>query len=595
MTSLSTPTPAPSSRPRASRRVARAIPVATVLAGALVLAGCGGDDDKKEPPATPAAAASFNVTSELAKSVPADAAVFAEVKLQPEGEQKAAIDELSKLFDDGKGKSLAEELDLDLKKGQTFEKDVVPYLGGRAGGFAIVDPEAPKTKSTKDDDGDGALIVQVKDRDKLTATLTSSFDSKTKPVKIAGQDAYRGEDGVTLWISDTLAVLGTEKAVTAAIEAQGGETLDKSDRFTTALKQVRANDPLAIGYADFKNASALGAALTAMDDEGADALEQLKKSGVPGASTSGLDALDQLSNAPLPDMDATVAMAVLAKPGQLTLEVGGTQPKPANGSAEQFAKDGVDAVAALPAGSWLALGGSMAATNGIPGYSVEDQLKQVEEALGEKLPSGLTSALGKIKTIAVGIKGDSLLAIGGAAIVQATDAATAAELLKTIEQELSKDSSLTVEKTPIPGAEASVVVRTAELPIRIAVGTKGDRLVVGLGAESVTSALEGTKTLSGDAAYKQAQDALGGDAPTLLLNPAPLAQLLGDLPADGGDISDVVGALQGIKLMTASSVATSDTTVRGAFVLRYDAALLGQSLNGGSSAGGTVTDAKPGR
>lgn len=593
MTSLPiSPAPETPSRSRA-RRATRVVPVATMLAGALVLAGCGGDDDKKEPPATPAAAASFNVTSELAKSVPADADMFAEVKLRPDGEQKAAIDELVGLFGEDAEEKLLKEFELDKKEnGKSFKDDFIPYLGDRAGGFAMFDPNAPKTKTTKDDDGDGALVVQVKDRAKLTETVEATNDKSTKPVKIAGQDAYRDNDGFTVWISDTLMVAGTEKAVTAAIQAQGGETLDKNERFTTALKQVRADDPLAIGYTDFRHAEALGAALTAMDDESKDAFKELKKSGMAGGAAD-LEALEQLANAPIPDMDATIAMAALAKPGQITLEFGGTQPKPATGSAEQFAKDGVDAVAALPAGSWLAAGGSVAATNGLPGYSMEDQLKQIEELTGEKLPAGLSSALGKIKTFAVGIKGDSLLAIGGAAIVQTADPAAATELLKSIEQELAKDSTLTVEKTPIPGADASLVVRTAELPIRIAVGVKGDRLVVGLGAESVTNTLEGTKTLSGDPAYKQAQDALGGDAPTMLINPAPLAQLLGDLP-DSGDLGDMVGGLKGIKLMTSSSVITSDTTWRGAFVLRYDAAVLGQAINGGG-AGGTVTDTQPGR
>lgn len=601
MTSLSTTSPAPESspHPRASRRFARAVPVATVLAGALVLAGCGGDDDKQEPPATPAAAASFNVTSELAKSVPADAAVFAEVKLHPGGEQKAAIDELSKLFGDDKGTSLADELDLDLKKGQTFEKDVVPYLGGRAGGFAIVDPDAPKTTSSKspkadDGDGDGALIVQVKDRAKLTASLTSSFGASTKPVKIAGQDAYRGKDGVTLWISDTLAVVGTEKAVTATIEAQGGETLDKNERFTTALKQVRANDPLAIGYSDLQHASALGAALSSMDDESGDALKRLKDSGVPGPSAGNLKALEQLSDTSIPDVDMTVAMAALAKPGQITLELGGTQPKPANGSAEQFAKDGSDAVAALPSGSWLAFGSSLASTNGMEGLSLDEQVKEIEKLTGEKLPSGVTSAVEKVKTLAVGVKGDSLLAIGGAAIVQTADATAATELLKTIERELQKDETFTVEPTPIPGADSGIVASTQQLPIKVAAGVKGDRLVLGLGVESVANAIEGKSPLSGDPAYKQAQDALGGDAPMMLVNPAPLGQLLGDLPSDG-EMQQITGALQGIKLLASSYVATGDTTWRGAFVVRYDAALLGQAINGGNSAGGTVTDTQPGR
>lgn len=590
------PAPEPSTRPRA-RRVTRAIPVATVLTGALVLAGCGGDDDKQEPPATPAAAASFNVSSELAKSVPADAAAFAEVKLQPGGEQKAALDEIVGLFGEDAEDSLIDEFGLDDEEnGKTFKDDIAPYLGERAGGFALVDPKATETKTTKDDEPDGALVVQVKDQAKLTETIEATNGKSTKKVKIAGQDAYRNDEGVTLWIGETLVVAGTEKAVTATIEAQGGETLDKNERFTTALEQVRAEDPLAIGYTDMKNASALGAALMSLDEESDDALKELRKSGVPGARAGDLKALDQLANAPIPDVDATMAMAVLAKPGQLTLEFGGTQPKPANGSAQQLAKDGADAVAALPAGSWLAAGGSVEAANSLPGYSMEDQLKELEKALGEKLPSGLTTALGKIKTFAIGVKGDSLLAIGGAAIVRTADAATAAELLETIERELAKDRSLSVEKTPIPGADDGVVVRTAQMPIRIAVGIKGDRLVIGLGAESVTNALEGTKTLAGDPAYKQAQEALGGDAPTMLVNPAPLAQLLGDLP-DSGQIGAAVGVLKGIKLLTGSSVATGDTTWRGAFVLRYDAALLRQAIGGGAGGAGapTVTDAQPGR
>ncbi|MFA4930107.1 MAG: DUF3352 domain-containing protein [Patulibacter sp.] len=601
-----TPSPEASPRSRSSRRIARAVPVATLLAGALALAGCGGDDDdSKEPPATPAAAASFSVTSELAASVPGDAVLFAEVKLNPDGEQKAALDELVGLFGDDAEESLVKELGLDEdENGVSFQKDIVPYLGERAGGFGMIDPNATKTKTTKDDEPDGALVVQVKDQAKLTASIEKSNDRSTKKVKVAGQDAYRDDEGFTLWVGEKLAVAGTEKAVTAAIEAQGGETLDKNERFTTALKQVRGNDPLALGWSDLQNASALGAALMSLDEESGDALKELQGSDLGGASAD-LKALEQFSKTPIPDIDATVAMALLPKPGELKLEFGGTQPKPATGSAEQIAKAGSDAVAALPPGSWLAFGSSLEAASSIPGYSLEDQLKQVEDLTGEKLPAGLTDTLGKIKTVAVGIKGDSLLAIGGAAIVQATDAAAATQMLKTIEGELPSDGSLTVEKTPIPGADESIVIRTPELPIRIAVGVKGDRLVIGLGAEAVTNALEGTKTLSGDAAYTQAKDALGGDAPSMLVNPAPLAQLLSDLPAGSGDaneMTEIVNAVKGIKLMAASQVATGDTSWRGAFVLRYDAALLKQTFSGLSGSGGskktappTVTDATPGR
>lgn len=600
-----TPSPETPTLPRSSRRrISRAIPLATLLAGALVLAGCGGDDDdSQEPPATPAAAASFNVASELASSIPADADVFAEVKLNPEGDQKAALDELVGLFGDDAEKSLVDELGLDEEtNGRSMREDLFPYLGERAGGFAIVDPNAAKTKTTKDDDGEGAIVAQVKDRAKVLEAFEATNEKSTKKVKIAGQDGFRSEDGAFLWVGDDLAVMGTEKAVAAAIEAQGGETLDKNERFTNALKQVRGSDPFALGWADMQNAEALGNALTAMDDESSKAVDQLKRSGVPGADASSLAALEQFSSAPLPNVDATIAMAVLPKPGEIKIEIGGTQPKPANGSNPDFAKAGADAVAALPSGSWLAFGGSMQAGNSLPGYSFEEQLKEIEKAAGTKLPAGLTSTLEKIKTAAVGIKGDSMLSIGGAAIVQTTDAAAATEMLTSIERELAKDRTLTIEKTPIPGADASIVVRMPQLPVRIAAGVKGDRLVVGLGAESVSSALEGAKTLSADPAYTQAKEALGGDAPTLLVNPAPLAQLIGDLPVGGSDaqeMTEVVNGLKAIKLIASSSAAPDETNYRGTFVLRYDAALLGQVIqgNGGGSAGGsgTVTGAKPGR
>lgn len=598
--SLHSDSPLTEAPPRSPwRRPARVVPVAALLAGTLALAGCGGDDDSdQERPATPVTAASFNVTSELAGSIPAAAEAFAEVKLNPDGEQKAALDELVGLFGEDAGDSLLDELGLDEpKNGVSFEKDVVPHLGERAGGFAMADATASKAQVRKGEGVDGALVVTVKDREQLTTSLESSFGRSTKKVKVAGQDAYRNDDGVTLWIGEKLLVAGTRNAVTAAIEAQGGETLDKNERFTTALKQVRGNDPLALGWADMQHASRLSTALMALGDDN-DAVEQLKRSGVPGGSASGFDALDQLSDATIPDYDATVAMAVLPKPGEMRVEFGGTQPNPANGSAQDVSKAGADAVASLPAGSWLALGGSVDAASGVPGADLDEQLKQLEQLTGEKLPPALTDALGKIKTVAVGVKGDSLLAIGGAAIVQTTDPAAASEMLTSIERELRKDDSLTIESTPIPGAEKSLVVRTAELPVRIAAGVKGDRLVIGLGAESVTSALEGAKTLRDDPAYAQAKQALSDDPPMLLVNPAPLAQLLGDLPAGSGDIGEIVGGLQGIKLLTASSVATGDTTWRGAFVLRYDAQQLGRVLQGGgssSTAPPTVTDAKPGR
>ncbi len=589
-------TSSPTAPPQPRARRARLAPLAIVVTGALVLAGCGGDDDEQEPPATPQAAASFNVTSELASSVPGDAQAFAEIKIKPEGEQKAAIDEIAKLL--GAEGSIADELGLNDDDGDlSFSEDVEPNIGDRIAGFALVAENAGANRSGGDDGIDGAFVVPVTDQAKLTSSLEGSFDKDTKKVQVAGQDAFRNEDGMTLWVGESVAAIGTEKAVAAAIEAQGGETLDKNERFVNALKQVRGSDPLAVGWSDFQNAEAMFSALATLGNEGGDdALKELQRSGVPGADASQLDALKGLSETPVPDIDATIAMAVQMKPGEMKIEIGGTQPAPSGGSLEELTKAGADAVAALPSGSWLAAGGSMEAASGLPGYSLPDQLKQIEQATGEKLPAVLTSSLEKIKTVAVGVKGDSLMSIGGAAIAQTDDAAASGELLKTLETELAKDRTLKIDKTPVEGADDAFVVSTPQVPIRVAVGYKGDRLVIGLGAEAVTNALEGARPLSGDDAYKQAQEALGGDAPSMFVNPAPVAQLLGDLPPGSGNVGEVVDALSAVKLIAASSVATGDTTYRGTFVLRYDAAALGRAVQGGSGSGsGTVTAPQPGR
>jgi hypothetical protein len=159
-------------------------------------------------------------------------------------------------------------------------------------------------------------------------------------------------------------------------------------------------------------------------------------------------------------------MALLPKPGELKLEFGGTQPKPATGSAEQIAKAGSDAVAALPPGSWLAFGSSLEAASSIPGYSLEDQLKQVEDLTGEKLPAGLTDTLSKIKTVAVGIKGDSLLAIGGAAIVQATDAAAATDSQRRFEPPTRSGEGVTARHSSWAAARIRCIASTDNAGVR---------------------------------------------------------------------------------------------------------------------------------
>ena len=111
----------------------------------LVLASCGGDGG--DGPSAP-------VGPDPATLAPADAPLFAEGVVRPEGDQKEAIDSaLSKLLaTDDPGTFVVEQLDKALAgsdAGVTYQDDIEPWLGEQAGFFL----------ETFTEDADGAAVV----------------------------------------------------------------------------------------------------------------------------------------------------------------------------------------------------------------------------------------------------------------------------------------------------------------------------------------------------------------------------------------------------------------------------------------------------
>ncbi|MGX6447912.1 hypothetical protein ACVU7I_07585 [Patulibacter sp. S7RM1-6] len=541
--------------------------MAALLAGALAVAGCGGDDKSAdEPPAkaTPAAAAQAGqLRSALADDVPASSAAFGETNIRPQGETKAAIEQISGLFGvDDPGRAIIDGLDedSDLKDGKTFEKDVLPLLGDHIGGFVLGGPKTGKEAV------DGAVVAEAKDSAKLEQVLTADMDDLKKGT-LDGATVYRGDD-VVAWFGDDELVVGTEPAVKAAIGAAKGGTLADSDRFKNALAQVRASgDAAAVMWADLQQADVFNRAVKVRGRGyaklGANARGELDRAlGASGAT---------LENGQLPKIDATIAAAVLGKPGRVKVETGGTLPADVAQNGAQTAKDGAQAVADLPAGSWVAFGTGI--DLGAAKKSGQDPLEALTQGAGVRVTPELKAALGKIRTMAVGVRGDSLMSVGGAVTLRTQDAASAKTLLDEVAS-LAQKNGLQAQDRDIEGADAAKVAPLGQLPTQLAAAVKGDTFVIGLGTSSVEAALGKGGKLSGEQVYKDAQSALGGDAPIAIVKPQAFSDLVSSAAGMGGrldgETQQAIQVLGRLKLIAASQQFTGPKTWRGTLVVDYD-------------------------
>lgn len=612
----------PARRPTTPRaaRTRRLTPAAALAAATVLLAGCGGDEGSTtNAAATTAAGGPPRPT--LADDVPSRSAAYAEATLRPDGDSAAALKQLKTLIGAGGEGALAKRLDLDhglLPQGRTLKDDVLPHLGDHAAAFLLGDAPGKDGARTAAKSADGAIVAEVRDATALRKAVGTSGTEER-----VGDQTIRVTEDRAVWIGDEIAAVGTESAVRAAIAAAGGADLAGNERFTAALAQLRTTDAVGLSWVDLQQAPVLNAAVAELVSAHADrkegssakaraaakahreALEGLpadvrkkleQRLGSAAGSKSSGSLLGSVGKLRLPARDATAASALELSPGRLTVRSGGT------GKSTTDPKAAADAVAALPAGSWAAFGGSTAGVlaKGSPGAQAFDRLSS---ALGTKLPAGLREDLAGVEVVSGAVQGRSLLDTGGALVLRAKDAAAAKALLDRVGASLGSvggGQGLTAKPTKIEGTDSGLVVGLPGLPLQLAAGVQGDRLALGLGAPSVTKALASGGRLSSDPLYARAKGLLGGTAPVLIVQPARIAELLqglgelsgtfgggaggtgaagglGGLLGSGGagmglDLDRVFDGLGRVKLVTAGRETTGSSTWRGSFVVEYDAA-----------------------
>ncbi|HKH13291.1 MAG TPA: DUF3352 domain-containing protein [Solirubrobacterales bacterium] len=450
--------------------------IGLVACAAILVTGCGGGGD--------------DGSDELASLAPADAPVYLESVVRPEGEQSDAINSLASRIGgiDDPGTAIVQQLDAELSQANaTYEDDVAPWLGERAAVFfESFDGDPPPFAAIFETTDTGAA------QDFVEKVVGANPGSK--------QDSYNGVDYLqdpegtnAAGVVGDFLVYGTLDGFKAAVDASGGSSLADSSNFEDGVSAL-PTDNLALGYAD-----------------GAQAAEQI--TGVPVdplEATALKAAIQTLATGP-------ITFALSATPDTASVDIS----LPA-GVAGQLGESNL--VARGPADAWFAvgvqnlgtvLGNAVDAANSLQLPSVEDQIKQATGLDPQDIISWMGQGYGFVSGTS-----EKTIAIGG--VVQSSDQGASSGAIATLRKRFQAD--VDAELGPPPqGADEGFSASAPEAPSAIQVGQFGDQVVAALGpGQPAADALHPKSTLADDPAFQAGLDAMGADfSPLAFVSLAP--------------------------------------------------------------------------
>jgi uncharacterized protein DUF3352 len=466
--------------------------ISLLLPVVAVLAGCGGDGS----PSAPAG-------PDPATLAPADAPLFAEGVVRPEGDQQEALDSaLSKLLaTDDPGAFVVEQLDKVLPRsdaGLTYEDDIEPWLGEQAGIFF----------ETFTGDADGAAVVATTDpqaSDQAIEKAAAADEESERRRSYEGVDYLLDRGGTAAGVVGDFLVAGTENAFRDAVDASNGRSLAGSGDFKAQLDQA-PDDRVGFVYADPR------AILDALQKSGQVSSAQVESAG------PGLEAL----------LSQPVTASVTATSDQLALQASaatGAAPAP---QESPLLRD-------FPQDAWLAF----AVTDAGQTWRLLDRIRAGPESGFPPLGGGrgfdlATQVARWAGDIGGFVGGTSLFGLSGALVLETSDEQASVKTLDQLQRALGNDPAVSVE--PLTGAgEHGFSLTPTGVPISFQVVQRGGRVVAGL-ADSVSDVFSPSSTLGDSDAFKSAADALGGDfAPVTFVDFVPLFQLVDSLPQAQSD------------------------------------------------------------
>jgi Protein of unknown function (DUF3352) len=535
-------------RPTRNRRPGAAVLLPRIAAVALALpalggalAGCGSSHGA-------------GTAADPAAAVPASASLYVGATVRPEGSEKAAAL--------AAGQALTGQADPYLRllsvlhapsaPALSFTRDIAPWLGARAGIF--IGAASPSSRAAAGQlltllqqgllggssttgafpfgagGAQGAILLDTTDATKARAFLTAEGTRAGAHSASYRGVAYQGGSGVAFGLVDHFVVIGSESGMRSVIDTTlGGPALAHTSGYS---KLLAVAPPGALAHLYSNATAATSTAAGASQPASAGLLGLL--AGPRETDISFVPANGSIT------LDADILSAGSSGPGGL-LAAGA---------------DGAQALDELPGESWLALGlGHAGSTLG------EDvQGLQALASLGGSGPESATAAPISLKGLLQGLltplgilgansaqarhdftswmgsagvfaSGTGLLELRAAVVITSKDPALSRAAVAKLAAQLRKTGG-SVAPATIPGTDAAVAAHLTGLPVALDIADGRDasgqtKFVLGLGEQSVVSALHPSSTLSSAASTKAAASTLGeGIQPNLTVDLPTLVSLL---------------------------------------------------------------------
>jgi Protein of unknown function (DUF3352) len=458
--------------------------IAVLSMPVLAAAGCGGDEQ---------------AASSAAELVPAGAVVYGEATLDPEGDQKEAIDNVLSKFPGGggAGDKLKELIEKGFREGDvpvSFKKDIEPWLGDEAAAFAAGPAEAGQFKTA-------AAVVATDDEDAAFEALQKVDQGKAKKTTYRDVDFLdEPGDGAGATV-DGFLVLGTEAGVKAAIDAsKDGSNLSDDDDYTKAIEDA-SDDRLALLYVN---------------------TPELAKN-IQGSGVALPESFDKFFKEP-------VVATVDADDDGVLIE--STIPEQLAKTFAFFGK-GSDLLTELPGDSWLALGQTdfgklldfyVDAFAGVAGG--RDQIEQQFKAATGLEFQDVIAWMGDFGIFA---RGTSLSELDGALVVETSDEAASARFLAALER-LAKTQADnpgdSVGPLTAPGGGKGFTLQSPDIPKPIHAFVKSGRVVIAYGDAAATDAVDPSDKLGDSADFTSTRDSLGDYDVSFYVLMAPILDLV---------------------------------------------------------------------
>jgi len=422
-------------------------------------------------------------SSGAASLAPAGSVVYGEATLDPDADQQAAIDSLIEKFP-GQGsageriRGLLEQAFSKSGTGLSYADDIEPWLGDQAGFFvSSLSPGAA---------GSGAFMVATDDEGEARDAIEKAAKQDGKAASYKGHDYYTFSDGAA-GVIDGWVVLGNEGGIKAAVDtAEGGARLEDDDAYTKTLADAPSDR---LGFLYFNTPAFV---------------DQLRKSGT-GAALGPFAGLFK---------DPVLATINANEHGvrlEATLPESLSKAFPILGASGGLAAD-------LPADSWLAL--AQPDLGKTISYFVDafGNLAGGRDALAQQLKAATGLDLDKDVIAWMGdwsvfVRGTSVAELNGALVVETTDEAASRRFIDAVARLARKslNGGGSVGPLDVDGGGEGVTLRTPAVPQPIHLFQRDGKVVLAYGDAAAHDALNPSAKLGDTQAYKDAQDALGGD------------------------------------------------------------------------------------